>query len=120
DAQAGLSELPHLFCEMQGGDRRHVLPLRVAWQLLRHAARILDDVVDTPTLLATPAGQTALNESTGLIFSAGLVLSELESQGVPPAVASDIRQKFYQVLLQTAGGQHLDLTSQQPDLAQMW
>ena len=120
EAHEGLSELPSLFCEMHGGDCRQVLPIRVAWQLLRHAARILDDVVDDPTRLSATAGKTTLNYSTGLIFSAGLVLNELEAQGVTPGTAGDIRKNFYQVLLQTAGGQHLDLTSQQPDLAQMW
>lgn len=111
--------LPHLFCEHVGGDPRLLSSIMVAWNLLRQAARILDDFEDGGIEDEHEAG-ALLNSSTGLIFSASMLLSNLESEGIAPAVAQAVRKQFYAVLLQTCNGQHQDLLVQRPSLEARW
>ena len=111
--------LPHLFCEHVGGDPQLLNSILIAWNILRQAARILDDFEDGDIQEGSKAG-LLLNTSTGLIFSANMLLSNLENEGAAPEVAQAIRQRFYSVLLQTCYGQHLDLLSQQPSLETRW
>jgi geranylgeranyl pyrophosphate synthase len=113
-------ELFHTFCEMHGGDPQHGVPLVTAWQLSRHAARLLDDIEDGHLSPGAEGFETQLNMSTGFLFSVGLVLNELEACGVAEAVATEIRGMFYNVLLQICGGQHLDLTLKVPTLQESW
>ncbi len=113
-----LHVLPHLFCEHVGGDPRLLNSILIAWNLLRQAARILDDFEDGEVQTGNRAG--LLNTSTGLIFSANMLLSKLECEGAAPEVAQAIRQRFYFLLLQTCYGQHLDLSTLQPSLETRW
>ncbi len=116
NSSGSLAELPALFCGLHGGGRSQVIPIVTAWTLLRHAARILDDIEDGEAKLAA----TTLNVSTGLIFTASMALNVLERYGVSAISASDIRQKFYSELLTTCSGQHLDLTLSTPSPEAWW
>ncbi|MCA9971028.1 MAG: polyprenyl synthetase family protein [Anaerolineales bacterium] len=116
----GLARLPELFCEANGGDPAQVAPILSAWTLLRYAARILDDIQDGDMVAGEAASAVRLNLSTGLIFTSGALLSELEAAGVTAVAARDIRRTVYATLLQTCGGQHLDLSEPEPTLAMCW
>lgn len=115
-----LDELPLLFCDLNGGDKEQVVSVITAWNLLRYAARLLDDVEDGDTRSRNMSEPVALNLSTGLLFTVGMVLNSLESIGLPSEAASDIRCMFYKELLQVCSGQHLDLTQQAPTLDESW
>lgn len=114
-----LRQLPHIFCQHTGGNEQLLQFILIAWNLLRQAARILDDFEDADTRLEQPRGLW-LNTSTSLIFSANLVLAHLEAEGASPALAQDIRQTFTAVLMQTVYGQHLDLLLEMPTLEERW
>lgn len=115
-----LAQLPLLFCELNGGDREQVMPVITACTLLRHAARLLDDVEDGDVKLRKISEPVALNISTGLLFTVGLVLNSLEAFELQPEAASDIRRMFYEELLKVCSGQHLDLTRSLPTLEESW
>lgn len=114
-----LAELPYLFCEHLGGDTGVLQYPVTAWHLLRQAARILDDFEDGDADL-TPGKAPLLNISTTLIFTANLVLSQLEMRGCAPNTAVHIRQTFNTILLQTCNGQHNDLLIAHPTLEARW
>ncbi len=118
-ADSALSRLPSIFCEAYGGDLKQTAPIVTIWNVLRHAARLLDDVEDNHQALS---GQTAvtLNVSTGLIFTASYLLGELESHTIPSETAQEIRREFHVALLQICGGQHDDLSIRMPSLDQSW
>ncbi len=113
-----LSALPILLCEANGGSRQQVMPIVSAWHLLRHAARILDDIEDGNAETGTMP--VDLNVSTGLIFTAGYLLSQLEASGVAVESAQAIREGFHVGLLQTCAGQHEDLSLSSPSLEKSW
>jgi geranylgeranyl pyrophosphate synthase len=115
-----LSTLPALFCEAYCGNKKQVAPIMNAWNLLRYAARLLDDVEDGDRLIDKQNIPKALNISTGLMFTASFFLNELEAVGVTIDVGHNIRRFFYQKLLQTCGGQHTDLTNKTPSLEECW
>ncbi len=115
-----LDQLPLLFCQLNGGEQQQVVPVITAWTLLRYAARLLDDIEDGDLKRQHVSQPIALNVSTGILFSVGLILNELESVGVTSEGAGDIRQKFYQDLLQICSGQHLDLSCTTPTLEEAW
>lgn len=112
----GFSQLPELFCSGLGGRAEQTTPLAVAWQLLRYAARLLDDIEDG----ARACNARDLNIATGLIFSAGRALNYLEKASVAPVTATAVRDDFYATLLQIAAGQHMDLTVERPSLDTAW
>ncbi len=99
------SILPLLACQAAGGDPQRAIPAAAAWRALHIAAHILDDVEDGDTAdwearALTPAH--AINLATGFIAAAGLCLSGAN-------YAPTLFQAFNRVILQMAGGQHLDL-----------
>lgn len=114
-----LALLPYFFCEAHGGIFEKALPIVTAWNLLRHTARLLDNIEDGHIV---ERAQVAidLNLSTGLLFTVGLVLDRLETYGVSSAAAHDVRQTFYFALLQTCAGQHADLSKSTPSLEESW
>jgi len=109
-----LAQLPLLFCEINGGNQQQVAPIITAWTLLRHAARLLDDIEDGDAKFKTLPEPVTLNISTGLLFTVGMLLNNLEETGLCPDTASDIRRVFYEELLKVCSGQHLDLTQTAP------
>jgi geranylgeranyl pyrophosphate synthase len=108
--------LPRLFAAIHGGSPDQADIVAAAWVFLRQAARQLDDVQDSVGRKLSPTDSIDLNASVGLILSAIRLLQELEAAGVSTHVANEIRREFVTVALQTADGQHLDLTSQTPDV----
>lgn len=115
-----LAYLPYLVTACVGGEVAHTRPVAEAWNLLRYAARLLDDVEDGQGNAWNLPPAVATNTATGLIFRAGLALNELEKVGVSNSTAGAIRHQFYTCLLQTCAGQHADLTHFQPTLAESW
>lgn len=114
-----LAELPFRFCEHLNGDVASLRQVMMAWHILRLAARILDDFEDGDAAL-TQQRASLLNVSTSLIFTANLILSQLEVGGCVPDTAVHIRQTFNTILLQTCNGQHNDLLIDQPTLEERW
>jgi len=95
----------------------------LAWSLLYAAAHVLDGVEDGEIQagLLPPGDQgSIINVATGLIASAGLVLSLLEETRVDAAVARAIRCDFYRAGLKMCAGQHADLMLAESTLQQCW
>ena len=115
-----LDSLPFLFCEVNQGCREYVIPVITAWTLLRHAARLLDDVEDGDLKERDISEPVALNVATGILFTVGAVLNSLETAGLQADVAYEIRYRFYNELLKVCTGQHLDLTESEPSLETCW
>ena len=115
-----LTQLPLLFCELNGGNKQHIVPIITAWNILRFAARLLDDIEDNDVKDRAMAKPIALNVSTGLLFTVGQILNSLEATGVHPEIASDIRHTFYKELLKICSGQHLDLRPEIPTIDACW
>jgi geranylgeranyl diphosphate synthase type I len=118
-----LSSLPRLCFAAAGGDGQMIAAVDEAWQLLYTALHLLDSVEDGDALKEawTQWGLGgAINVSTGLIASTGVLLSRLDEFGAPPDVASAIRHDFFGTLLQMTAGQHADLTLPEPTLQQCW
>ncbi len=104
---SGLARLPALVCEAHGGNRYAALPLSAAWQLVRLAAKLLDDVEDGE--ITSRRGAT-VNIATALLFTAHLVLNRL---AVP---AKRVGDELQLAMLRAAGGQHTDLQMQRSDI----
>ena len=115
-----LNQLPHLFCELNRGNEDQLVPILAAWNILRFAARLLDDIEDNDVKEKTMVNPVALNVSTGLLFTVGQILNSLEQFGVKQTAAFDIRQRFYDELLTICSGQHLDLSPDIPTLEECW
>ena len=115
-----LDWLPILFCQLNGGNKQQIIPVISAWNLLRHAARLLDDIEDGDVKARNIPEPVSLNIATGILFTAAEVLSSLELVGVQPQAAGDIRHRFYKELLKVCSGQHLDLTQSSPSLEECW
>jgi geranylgeranyl diphosphate synthase type I len=118
-----LSELVELCCLASGGERCYSEKCAAAWNVLYMALSILDGVEDGDVRDASWSvwgSGPAINISTGLIASAGVLLSTLEQAGVRTDVAQAIRIDFFQTLLRMSAGQHADLTLAEPTLEQCW
>ena len=103
--------LPLLACQAAGGDPLCAIPAAAAWRALHIAAHLLDDVEDGDTAAwearaLTPA--RIINLATGFIAAAGLCLVGTQHR-LPERHQRTLLQAFNGVILQMAGGQHLDL-----------
>lgn len=114
-----LAAIPYLFCTHTNGNPEILRLIMEAWNLLRRAARILDDFEDGDAA-KSENNSLQLNAATGLIFTANMLLSNLEAQGCDAETATSIRQKFGAVLLKTCDGQHNDISLKRPSLEQRW
>lgn len=115
-----LNWLPILFCELNGGNKQQIIPIITAWNLLRHAARLLDDIEDSDAKTRSTPEPISLNISTGILFTVGEILNSLEFLGIQTQASHDIRHKFYKELLKVCSGQHLDLMKTIPSLEKCW
>jgi geranylgeranyl diphosphate synthase type I len=87
-----------------------------AWVLLYTAAHIMDSVEDgdPPEKWWADLGESgAINVATGLMATSSIVLDNLRRTG-PPETAASIAEGFHQAILQMGGGQHSDLTCDEP------
>lgn len=98
--------LPALTCEASGGETRWAMPIVAAWQLMRLAAKLLDDVEDGE---AGDSFAEIVSLSTGLLFAASLMPPELLEQGVTPGCVRRLEQALHCAALRTCAGQHADL-----------
>ncbi len=103
---SNLAQLPALVCEACGGDARQAVPVTAAWQLVRFAAKLLDDIEDGD--IASQRG-AIVNISTGLLFIAQLALNRL---AVPADRAKRVGGELQLAMLRAAAGQHVDLSAQ--------
>jgi geranylgeranyl diphosphate synthase type I len=103
-----VSTLPRLACEASGGDPSLATPVAAAWQLVRLAAKLFDDVEDGQ-MNGDPAG--SINLATGLLFVASLALGELPAQGVSLERVHALNQALNHAMLRACAGQHTDLAA---------
>jgi geranylgeranyl diphosphate synthase, type I len=100
-----ISTLPVLTCQACGGTREQAEPVGEAWQAVRLAVKLFDDVedgdADDPAL--------ATNAAISLLVAAQLLLAELPERGLPPESASYLERSLKAALLAAAAGQHRDL-----------
>jgi geranylgeranyl diphosphate synthase, type I len=108
-----LDLLPLLACQALGGQPRQAIPLLAVWRLLRHSAKLLDDVADGESA-STPA--EAIDLATGLLFLAPLALEELSKRGVSASQIARLRQGLHAAGLRACAGQFGELASlDEPD-----
>jgi geranylgeranyl diphosphate synthase type I len=103
-----ISTLPRLACEASGGDLFIAAPVAAAWQLVRIAAKLFDDVEDGQ-MNGDPAG--SINLATGLLFMASLALGELPARGVALERVNALNQALNRAMLWACAGQHTDLAA---------
>jgi geranylgeranyl pyrophosphate synthase len=108
-----VSRLPGLTCAASGGDPGLAAPVTAVWQLVRLAAKLLDDVEDG-TVRDRPA--LIVNAATGLLSVVQLALGVLSVQ-LPSGRAHRLCQAFHRAMLRACAGQHADLVAGQCGLA---
>lgn len=106
--QISINALPFLVCEATGGDSSQAIPVAAAWQLVRLAAKLLDDVEDQET---TNRVGEIINMAIGFLQLSQLLLWELLDQGISNEQVQRMCQSLNQAILQACSGQHLDLSS---------
>lgn len=97
--------LPVLTCVAAGGESTQAEPLCVAWQLVRLAAKLLDDIQDQQM---TSDQGLAMNSAMALMFAAQLTLGRL-SISHPTESICQLHQKLLRSMLRASSGQHADL-----------
>ncbi len=101
-----IARLPTMVCEACGGCARHAVPVTAAWQLVRVAAKLLDDVEDGD--IGSQRG-AIVNIANALLFIAQLLLERLALSGDRARRVADELQR---AMLRAAAGQHADLCAQ--------
>jgi geranylgeranyl pyrophosphate synthase len=86
------------------------MPVVAAWQLMRLAAKLLDDVEDGE---AGASFAETISLATGLLFAASLMPWELLEQGVAADCVRRLEQALYCAALRACAGQHADLSAGQ-------
>jgi geranylgeranyl diphosphate synthase type I len=102
--------LPALTCQASGSELEAAVSVTEAWQLVRLAAKLLDDVEDGESESA-PA--EAVNLATGLLFAAPLALRGLLEQGVSESRVLSLEDALLRAELRACAGQHADLATGQ-------
>lgn len=105
--------LSPLFCQLFDGDVSAAHRVAQAWELLRDAANILDNIEDGDSPWIEPETPLALNAATALLFHANGTLAQLVACGVSAETVNDLIRQFNHVGLTTCSGQHLDLSLQE-------
>ncbi len=100
-----VAQLPTLTCEAVGGDPSVAVPVVAAWQLVRLAAKLFDDIEDRE---ADDRLALTLNAATSLLFAAPLALNEL-TRDATHDIAWRASVALERAMLRTAAGQHADL-----------
>ncbi len=111
-SHVSLETLPILVCVACGGNPHQVVPVCVAWRLLRLGAKLLDDLEDGEVREGLPE---MINSAVGLLFAGQLALSKLGDEGLPPTLIQSLSQELCRAGLAACGGQHVDLTVTSPD-----
>lgn len=106
-----IGNLPILACEAIGGDARAAEPVTAAWQLVRLAAKLLDDIEDGEVKRCI--GVT-INTATSLTFVADLTLDWLSAY-CPQDIVRQVSLELQRAMLRAAAGQHADLQGDQSE-----
>ena len=110
DSLIDIATLPALTCQANGGELETTTPVIEAWQLVRLAAKLLDDVEDGES---EGAPAEAINLATGLLFAAPLVLRGLLERGVSRDRVLHLEEALLRAELCACAGQHTDLATEQ-------
>ncbi len=122
---AQYASLPGLCCQAAGGQAEWADELATAWLVFYGAAYVMDAIEDedepAPEWASFSPG-LAVNAASGLYFSASLILNEMKQQAASRPVAAgtldEIIADFYRSFLVMCGGQHRDLATLRPSLAE--
>ncbi len=104
----GVGWLPILACEACGADGSRTLPIAAAWQLIRLAVKLLDDVEDGDCSAIGSPG-TIINAATALLFVAQVAAYVSRDTGLKPSQIQRTTEELHRALLVAASGQHRDL-----------
>lgn len=108
--QSAIDRLPLICCEACGGDANLASPASTAWQLLRLAAKMFDDVEDGEV---GEESARMINLATGILFTAQLALHEFPRQSsISRERQLQIMSEFSRAGLRACTGQHEDLANQ--------
>ena len=106
--QVTLNFLPSISTGVVVEDSNKSIPITAAWQLIRLAAKLYDDVEDHENGVMN--GE-AINLATGLLFAAHTALEKLTDYEISHEQSQQVRTRFNRVCLQTCAGQDLDLST---------
>jgi geranylgeranyl pyrophosphate synthase len=103
-----LGMLPSITCSALGGDPIKSDPVTAAWQFIRLAAKLFDDVEDGEI---GDRSAVVNNLATGCLLIAHAALEKLTEHGISCEVSQWVRKEFNQACLQACAGQHVDLST---------
>lgn len=104
----GIGWLPILACEACGADGARALPVAAAWQLVRLAVKLLDDVEDGDGGASEHSG-IAINAATALLSVAHVTIGH--GTGMSLSRTQRTADGLQHALLLAASGQHRDLAA---------
>ena len=100
--------LPAMVCQAHGSQASSAVPVCVAWQMIRLAAKLLDDVEDGD--LSDRQAET-VNLAVGLVFAGQLAILKLVERGMASEQVQDISREWARACLMACDGQHADLSA---------
>jgi len=103
-----LDLIPSITCSAVSGDPAKAIPVTAAWQLIRLAAKLFDDVEDGE---AGDRSAEVNNLATGYLFAAHTALEKLVELGTSCEQSQQVRKRFNQACLGTCAGQDVDLST---------
>jgi geranylgeranyl pyrophosphate synthase len=104
---------PALFFVANEKNSQSIFPIIAAWQVVRIAAKILDDIEDGDLTVDIPSN---LNLSTIYLQLSEILLDHIQRHGVSLKRADRIRSRFSEACLVSCIGQHKDLRNQNSDI----
>jgi competence protein ComQ len=117
------SGFPGLCCQAAGGQVVWADPLAAAWLMYYTAAHLMDsleDQDDPDEWWAESGPGAALNVATGLFFSAGLALQELNRLPLDHRVTQETITLALQPFMRMSSGQYADFISPPQTLEEYW
>jgi geranylgeranyl pyrophosphate synthase len=103
-----LDLIPSITCSAASGDLIKAIPVTAAWQLIRLAAKLFDDVEDGE---AGDRSAEVNNLATGYLFASYTAFEKLVELGTSCEQSQRVRKRFNQACLQTCAGQDVDLST---------
>lgn len=103
-----LELLPSITCLAAAGNPAKAIPVTAAWQLIRLAAKLFDDVEDGEI---GDRSAEVNNLATVCLFVAHVALEKLPEYGISRVQSQRVRKRFTQACLQTCNGQDVDLST---------
>lgn len=103
-----LNFLPSIACSAVMGDSDFAIPITAAWQFIRLAAKLFDDVEDGES---RDRASEVTNLATGYLFAAHTALEKQTEYGISQEQSQRVRNGFNRACLQTCAGQDVDLST---------